>query len=50
MTSSYIKMQLKQIRATLDNAETDIQLLQEENKRLLKQIAELTQEMESVNE
>jgi hypothetical protein len=50
MTSSYIKMQLKQIRATLDNAETDIQLLQEENKRLLKQIAELTKEMESVNE
>jgi cell division septum initiation protein DivIVA len=43
-------MQLKQIRATLDNAETDIQLLQEENKRLLKQIAELTKEMESVNE
>jgi|LakMenEpi03Aug12_release.lakeMendotaPanAssembly.Ray.scaffolds.fasta_scaffold1146896_3 hypothetical protein len=50
MTSSYIKMQLKQIRATLDNAETDIQLLQEENKRLLKQIAELTKEMESVSE
>jgi len=50
MTSSYIKMQLKQIRATLDNAETDIQLLQEENKRLLKRIAELTKEMESVNE
>jgi cell division septum initiation protein DivIVA len=43
-------MQLKQIRATLDNAETDIQLLQEENKRLLKQIAELTKEMESVSE
>ena len=37
MTSSYIKMQLKQIRATLDNAETDIELLQQENKRLLKQ-------------
>ena len=50
MTSSYIKMQLKQIRATLDNAETDIQLLQEENKRLLKQIAELTKEMESMSE
>jgi cell division septum initiation protein DivIVA len=50
MTSSYIKMQLKQIRATLDNAETDIELLQQENKRLLKQIAELTKEMESVNE
>ena len=50
MTSSYIKMQLKQIRATLDNAETDIQLLQEENKRLRKQIAELTKEMESVSE
>ncbi len=46
MTSSYIKMQLKQIRATLDNAETDIQLLQEENKRLHKQLAELTEEME----
>jgi len=46
MNSSYIKMQLKQIRATLDNAETDIQLLQEENKRLLKRIAELTKEME----
>jgi cell division septum initiation protein DivIVA len=43
-------MQLKQIRATLDNAETDIQLLQEENKRLLKQIAELTKEMESMSE
>lgn len=46
MTSSYIKMQLKQIRATLDNAEIDIELLQQENKRLLKQIAELTKEME----
>jgi Tfp pilus assembly protein PilN len=46
MTSSYIKMQLKQIRATLDNAETDIQLLQEENKRLHKQLSELTKEME----
>jgi cell division septum initiation protein DivIVA len=43
-------MQLKQIRATLDNAETDIQLLQEENKRLRKALAELTKEMESVNE
>ncbi len=41
MTSSYIKMQLKQIRATLDNAEVDIQLLQEENKRLRKQLDEL---------
>jgi len=41
MTSSYIKMQLKQIRATLDNAEADIQLLQEENKRLRKQLDEL---------
>jgi cell division septum initiation protein DivIVA len=39
-------MQLKQIRATLDNAETDIELLQEENKRLHKQLAELTEEME----
>lgn len=46
MTSSYIKMQLKQIRATLDNAEADIQLLQEENKRLRKQLSELTKEME----
>lgn len=46
MTSSYIKMQLKQIRATLDNAETDIQLLQEENKRLRKQLSDLTKEME----
>jgi cell division septum initiation protein DivIVA len=43
-------MQLKQIRATLDNAETDIELLQEENRRLRKQIAELTKEMESVSE
>jgi Tfp pilus assembly protein PilN len=50
MTSSYIKMQFKQIRASMDNAETDIELLQQENKRLLKQIAELTKEMESVNE
>lgn len=46
MTSSYIKMQLKQIRATLDNAEADIQLLQEENKRLRKQLSDLTKEME----
>lgn len=46
MNSSYIKMQLKQIRATLDNAEADIQLLQEENKRLRKQLSELTKEME----
>ena len=46
MTSSYIKMQLKQIRATLDNAESDIQLLQEENKRLRKQLSDLTKEME----
>lgn len=50
MTSSYIKMQLKQIRATLDNAETDIELLQQENKRLRKALAELTKEMESVSE
>ena len=50
MTSSYIKMQLKQIRATLDNAETDIELLQQENKRLRKALAKLTEEMESVNE
>lgn len=41
MTSSYIKMQLKQIRATLDNAETDIELLQQENKRLRKQLDDL---------
>ena len=41
MTSSYIKMQLKQIRATLDNAETDIELLREENQRLRKQLDEL---------
>ena len=41
MTSSYIKMQLKQIRATLDNAEIDIELLQQENKRLRKQLDEL---------
>lgn len=41
MTSSYIKMQLKQIRATLDNAEIDIELLQQENKRLRKQFDEL---------
>ena len=46
MTSSYIKMQLKQIRASMDNAETDIELLQEENKRLRKQLDELTKEME----
>jgi cell division septum initiation protein DivIVA len=45
MTSSYIKMQLKQIRATLDNAETDIELLQEENKRLRKKLEELTKEV-----
>jgi cell division septum initiation protein DivIVA len=43
-------MQLKQIRATLDNAETDIELLQQENKRLRKALAKLTEEMESVNE
>ena len=41
MTSSYIKMQLKQIRETLDNAETDIELLQQENKRLRKQLDDL---------
>ena len=41
MTSSYIKMQLKQIRASMDNAEIDIELLQEENKRLRKQLDEL---------
>ena len=46
MTSSYIKMQLKQIRASMDNAEIDIELLQEENKRLSKQLDELTKEME----
>lgn len=46
MTSSYIKMQLKQIRASMDNAETDIELLQEENKRISKQLDELTKEME----
>lgn len=46
MTSSYIKMQLKQIRATLDNTEIDIELLQEENKRLRKQLSDLTKEME----
>jgi hypothetical protein len=46
MNSSYIKMQLKQIRATLDNAEIDIELLQQENKRLHKALAELTEEME----
>jgi hypothetical protein len=46
MTSSYIKMQLKQIRASMDNAEIDIELLQEENKRLRKQLAKLEEEME----
>jgi len=46
MTSSYIKMQLKQIRASMDNAEIDIELLQEENKRLRKKLEELTKEME----
>lgn len=46
MTSSYIKMQLKQIRASMDNAEIDIELLQEENKRLRKQLSDLTKEME----
>ena len=46
MTSSYIKMQLKQIRASMDNAEIDIELLQEENKRLRKKLDELTKEME----
>lgn len=46
MNSSYIKMQLKQIRASMDNAEIDIELLQEENKRLRKQLSDLTKEME----
>lgn len=46
MTSSYIKMQLKQIRASMDNAEIDIELLQEENKRLRKRLDELAKEME----
>lgn len=49
MTSSYIKMQFKQIRASMDNAETDIELLQEENKRLRKQLDELAKEMENNN-
>ena len=49
MTSSYIKMQLKQIRASMDNAEIDIELLQEENKRLRKKLEELTKEMENSN-
>jgi Tfp pilus assembly protein PilN len=39
-------MQLKQIRASMDNAEIDIELLQEENKRLRKKLEELTKEME----
>ena len=46
MTSSYIKMQLKQIRASMDNAEIDIELLQEENKRLRKRLDELAKERE----
>jgi len=46
MTSSYIKMQLKQMRATMENDRIDIELLQEENERLRKQLAKLTEEME----
>jgi predicted ATP-grasp superfamily ATP-dependent carboligase len=42
-------MQLKQIRASMDNAEIDIELLQEENKRLRKKLEELTKEMENSN-
>jgi hypothetical protein len=45
MTSSYIKMQLKQIRATLDNAETDIDLLREENERLQKMLDAIRAEL-----
>lgn len=45
MTSSYIKMQLKQIRATLDNAETDIELLREENERLQKMLDAIRAEL-----
>jgi len=46
MTSSYIKMQLKQMRATLENDRIDIELLQEENERLRKALAKLEEEME----
>jgi cell shape-determining protein MreC len=35
-------MQLKKIRASMDNAETDIELLREENQRLRKQLDELS--------
>ena len=45
MNSSYIKMQLKQIRATLDNAETDIDLLREENERLQKMLDAIRAEL-----
>lgn len=45
MTSSYIKTQLKQIRATLDNAETDIDLLREENERLQKMLDAIRAEL-----
>jgi hypothetical protein len=39
-------MQLKQMRATLENDRIDIELLQEENERLRKALAKLTEEME----
>jgi hypothetical protein len=38
-------MQLKQIRATLDNAETDIELLREENERLQKMLDAIRAEL-----
>jgi hypothetical protein len=39
-------MQLKQMRATLENDRIDIELLQEENERLRKALAKLEEEME----